>query len=653
MTAEHLTSSQFYERLYASDVFKNDTARGELKYKILERAKVFHMKTHVNDQFKALEKRLAKENREKNLEELQKNIKGGITEFLPDKKDQSYRELYCGNWIATDDGIYSQESSRMNQLACYHPIIPVRRLCTMETGEEQITIAYKRAGPNELWGELTVPKDMIASSKTIVGLSKYGISVTSETAKLLVRYLADVENLNNDIITLVRSSSKLGWHGIDFLPYDKEIVFDAELRFPQICKAITEGGNFNVWFEHVKEIRSGKWIEPRIALAASFASVIIEFLGIASPIVDFWGMTEGGKTVQSMLAASVWACPDEGLYMGDFLTTDAELEVRGDLLNNLPLILDDTAKMRKGIKDNIEQVIYNLSSGSGKKRSNKDLGQERVRTWKNVIIVNGERPLNSFADQGGAINRIIEVGLNEERLFEDPQKTAKIVRENYGFAGVMFVRKLQEMLREDKSMKKLRKMHAEYAKELTTSETMQKQVLSMAAILTADNLATEFIFQDGCQLQAQDVSKYLTSKSQVSDGSRCYEYLMNIIAESGQHFDIQFDGIDQWGELETVTIKKQNNDALLDFKKEEDVITARYVNFYSHAFGELLKKEGYSRKAFTSWAKREKLLRWNSGERDHYAVRQPGGLPQKTFISLKMVDLDEYREQMQEDHMFD
>ena len=633
-------------------MFKNATARGELKYRILERAKIFHLKTHVSDQFKALEKRLLNEEKAKKQEELKQSV-DGITNFKPDVNGKKYEDLACGSWIASDDGIYSQESSRINQLACYHPIIPIKRLSNMETGEEQITIAFKRAGPGNVWSELTFPKEMIASSKSIVGLSKYGISVTSETAKLLVKYLADVENLNDDKITLIRSSSKLGWHDNDFLPYDKTIAFDAALKFPQICQAITESGDYAIWLDHIKKIRSSKWIEPRIALAASFASPIMKFLNIASLIVDFWGMTEGGKTVQSMLATSVWACPDEGLYMGDFLTTDVELEVRSDLLNNLPLILDDTAKMRKNIKDNIEQVIYNLSSGSGKKRSNKELGSERVRTWKNSIIVNGERPLNSFVEQGGAINRIIEIGLNEERLFENPQETAKIVRENYGFAGKEFVRKLQELRASDKSMKRLKSIHKKYVSALTSSESMQKQVLSLAAILAADELATEFIFQDGKALQVDEVKVYLTNKSQVSDGSRCYEYLMNIIAESGQHFDLQFESIDQWGELETVTIKKQNNEALLDFKKEEAVITARYVNFYPHAFGELLKKEGYSRKAFTSWAKREKLLRWNSGSRDFYAVRQPGGLPQKTYISLKMVDLDEHREKMQEDHMFD
>ena len=335
-------------------------------------------------------------------------------------------------------------------------------------------------------------------------------------------------------------------------------------------------------------------------------------------IVDFNGATEAGKTVMLMLATSVWACPDEGQYMGDFLTTDAELEVRCDMLNNLPLVLDDTSKMKKNIKDNIEQVIYNLSSGSGKKRSNKELGSERVRTWKNAVIINGERPLNSFVEQGGAINRIIEVDVTGIRLFEDPSETADLIRDNYGFAGRIFVEAVKEM-----TVSEIRSMHEKYVNELKTEDTMQKQVLSMAAILVADEIAERAVFGDGRNLSAKDVSKYLTKRSQVEEGARCYEYLLSILEEKGQHFDLQFGNIDQWG---TITY--------------EDGI--EWVNFYVNAFNDRVNEAGFSRKAFTSWAMRNGILRANN--KDAYQIHRRRGGEDKNikFISFRSVDLDEY-----------
>ena len=632
LTEEELTSASFYNKLLTSELYRDSISREEIKYRIQKRAKELKIKTHVDGMLKTVERKLIEE--EKQAKKQPKQGVDGVTDFEEeDSTGKSYPNMYCGSWIATEDGIWSQDSSRANLIACYHPILPVKRMRNMETGEEQITLAFKRGNKNRVWNEITVPKDVMVNSRTITMLAKYGVSVTSETSKLLVKYLSDVENYNDDLISLVQSSSKLGWHGKDFLPYDQAIEFDAALRFPQLFQAISENGSFDVWLEHTKKIRAGSYKEPRIALAASFSSVLIKFLGIASVIVDFWGMTEAGKTVMLMLAASVWACPDEGQYMGDFLTTDAELEVRSDMLNHLPLILDDTAKMRKGIQDNIEQVIYNLSSGSGKKRSNKELGSERVRTWKNTIIVNGERPLNSFVAQGGAINRILEIGLTEEQLFSSPQETAKIVRENYGFAGRLFVEAIKNV-----DVKRIKTLHKKYCDALTTKETMQKQVLSMAALLMADELATEIIFKDGKNLTVDDVKDYLTNKMLVSDGSRCYEYLLGVYEEKGQHFDPQFNNLDQWGEIEYVDI---------DGSKEKD----KYINFYVNAFNEIVKGAGFSRKSFTSWAKREGLLRWNtSKDRDVYQVKERKidgviKVPRKRFVSIKVVDLDEYEEE--------
>ena len=610
LTVNELTSAKFYELLSESKEYQNAMTRGELEFKILEQAKALGVRQHVFDQLKVLKRAMAEKQKKK------QNVEG-VTDFGPDITGKEYTNMYCGSWIATDDGIYSMESSKANQIACYHPILPIRRMRNVETGEEQITLAYKR-GENGLWQEITVPKEVVANSRQITVLAKYGLGITSETARLLVRYIATVESRNEDFITLVKSSSKLGWHDKKFLPYDDGIVFDAELRFPQIFNSINEHGSYDTWLNHVRGIRANNYIEPRIALAASFASVIIKFLNIASMIVDFNGATEAGKTVMLMLATSVWACPDEGQYMGDFLTTDAELEVRCDMLNNLPLVLDDTSKMKKNIKDNIEQVIYNLSSGSGKKRSNKELGSERVRTWKNAVIINGERPLNSFVEQGGAINRIIEVDVTGIRLFEDPSETADLIRDNYGFAGRIFVEAVKEM-----TVSEIRSMHEKYVNELKTEDTMQKQVLSMAAILVADEIAERAVFGDGRNLSAKDVSKYLTKRSQVEEGARCYEYLLSILEEKGQHFDLQFGNIDQWG---TITY--------------EDGI--EWVNFYVNAFNDRVNEAGFSRKAFTSWAMRNGILRANN--KDAYQIHRRRGGEDKNikFISFRSVDLDEY-----------
>lgn len=622
LTEEQLTSASFYQKLQETDVYKDPMTREEVKYKILKRAKELRIKQSVDTMLKQLEKKMAEIDRESKQRTLRSTQSiDQITNFEPDTSGKSYPNLYCKNWVATEDGIYSMESSRTEQQACFHPILPVRRLRNMEDGKEQLVIAFKRDGA---WSEITVPKSKVANSRSIIDLASYGVGVTSESARLLVKFLSDVESANEDIIELHHSSSKLGWHGNDFLPYDTKIIFDASDKFYQLYKSIKECGSFDVWLRHIKKIRADKYIEPKIALAASFSSVIIDFLGIACVVLDSSGSTEAGKTVSHMVATSVWGDPAEGQYMGDFLTTDTALETRCDFLNSLPLILDDTSKMRKSIRDNIEQVVYNLSSGSGKKRSDVNLGNDRVRTWKNTVIINGERPLSSFCDQGGALNRIIEIDLTGVTLFEDPSLTADIVRNNYGFAGKMFVEKIKTMDKQE-----IRNIHKSYCEELrkANKDSMQKQVLSLAAILTADRIATEVVFKDENNLTVEETSRFLAKRSMVDEGRRCYEFILDFYEEKGQHFDQVNNNVDQYGFVEA------------------DLEGKKYLNFNSAAFDRVVKEAGFNRKAFTAWAKREGLLRHAKG-RDTYQIKKAdnGVSHSSRFVSFLLVDdVDDFK----------
>ena len=70
-----------------------------------------------------------------------------------------YDNMMCGAWIAGDDGIHTFNKDYSNEvLACYHPILPIKRMKNLETGEEQLRVAYKR---NHSWKEIAVPKDLV------------------------------------------------------------------------------------------------------------------------------------------------------------------------------------------------------------------------------------------------------------------------------------------------------------------------------------------------------------------------------------------------------------------------------------------------------------------------------------------------------------
>ena len=616
LQANDFMQKQLYEELFA---IKSKIDRSEVKFKLMDRAKNVRVKSIAEEFIKEFQKaEQDKEKEEKANRSMQ--LVENITNFYEDDIGKEYPNMACGSWIATENGIFSSETSKARELVCHHPIMPIRRLKNIETGEEQITVAFKRDG---YWTEITVPKIDIVTSRAITNLARFGVQVNSENARLLVKYLADVEMYNADMIDIQHSTSKLGWHGNVFVPYDLSIVFDGEYRFKTLFQSIQESGDYFKWVTLAKQLRSCGRLEPRIALAASFASVLVQPLDALPFIVDFYGQTGGGKTVTINIAASVWGNPAPGAYVGNFRSTDTSLETRADMLNNFPMILDDSKNASQYIRDNYETLIYNLCSGKGKGRSNKDLGAAKENTWSNVTICNGENPISEFADSGGAINRIVEIECCED-IYENPAEINSTVMKNYGFAGRVFVGNLKQHTSDD-----LKKMKVEIEKGFDGFNFPAKQVMAISTLLLADKLATDFIFKDGRELTIEDVVDIPTRRKDVSEGQRCYEFLLESIVVYGQHFDAQYDSIDQWG------------------FKERDELGNDYIFFYISPFEALLKKNGFSRKAFTAWAMNRSLLRC-SGNRDTY-VRKEGKKPMR-YIVMRISDeeIEEEPEEKQE-----
>lgn len=572
------------ETILAKDLFEEIFEEEDLiqrSYMIAElslRAKELKVKSQFDMIIKNYEKVLKEINHTNRLES-QMNQTGRVTEFnIP--IDKSFSNMKCGSWFANESGIYSLNVMGMEQRASRQPILPVDRLENIETGEEQIVIAFKR---DYHWKEITVAKDVIASASKIVSLSKYGLLVTSENAKYLVKYLNDIEALNNDEIPLKQSSSKLGWHGEEFLPYESEIIFDGDSKAKELFEAICEHGSEDIWLNYVKGIRKRGRMEAKILLAASFASVLVKVLGTLPFFIDLWGETEGGKSVSLMLACSVWANPDEHVYIKDYKGTEVGLEAACDVLNNLPLMLDDTSKTSSRVRDNFEGLVYDLCSGKGKTRSNKELGINRENRWKNCILTNGERPLQTYVSQGGAINRILEFECGKN-VYEDPMEAIDILKNNYGFAGKRFIEIIKAM-----GVEKIKEIYQGFCKTLFDTGKMQKQSMSLAVVMTADKIATEHIFKDKCYISIDEAKEALIDRNFVSDNQRCYEYLIDKVSMNTSRFD-DLSNIEKWGTIDD-----------------------GYAYFYPQAFEELCKAGGFSKKSFLSWADKNSLILTDKG----------------------------------------
>ena len=518
--------------------------------------------------------------------------KNGVMLANSTQFDGQEMELFSGEYICDENGVFVTDKYGYEQTICRHPIMPVQRLCNIDSGEERLKIAYKKG---RVWRSIIVEKSVIASSSSILQLAANGIMVNSENAKSLSTYLLEIEQLNYEIIPEQKSVGRLGWlgeHG--FSPFVDDLVFDGETNFRNIFNAVKTEGSRNAWLYAMQDLRKEK-SPGRLFLAASFASAILEPCGLLPFFLHAWGGTETGKTVGLMIAASVWASPRLGDYILTFNSTLVGQEMTASFLNSLPMCIDELQiQSSAGIKD-FDKIIYQLTEGVGRTRGAKYGGLQRTNKWKNCIITNGEHPISNANSGGGAVNRVIEFEC-AEKVYSDLVGICSVIQSNYGFAGREFV----EYLQTDGAVERVNALQKEYYRELLKSDSTDKQAASASAILAADHIATELIFKDGNNLTVSDLEKIMAKKKEVNVNSRALEFVYELVERNPNKFKPN-----EYGDYQGEVWGKIDDDFIFIIKS---------------VFDREMGNAGFNSTAFLAWAKRNDLIATDAGKRTKKAI---------------------------------
>lgn len=513
--------------------------------------------------------------------------KSGVMLANSTQFDGQEMELFSGEYICDENGVFLMDKYGYENAICRHPIMPIERLVNIDSGEERLKLAYKKG---RFWRSIIVEKSVIASSSSILQLASSGIMVNSENAKALSTYILEMEQLNYDLIPEQKSVGRLGWVGTHgFSPFVDDLVFDGETNFKHIFNAVKPEGSRNAWLYSMQDLRKEK-SPGRLFLAASFASAILEPCGLLPFFLHAWGGTEVGKTVGLMIAASVWACPKMGEYISTFNSTLVGREMTATFLNSLPMCVDELQiQSSAGIRD-FDRIIYQLTEGVGRTRGAKTGGLQKMNTWKNCIITNGEHPISNANSGGGAVNRVIEFEC-DEKVYSDLVGICAVIQSNYGFAGREFV----EYLQSEGAFDRVNALQKEYYRELLKSDSTDKQAASASAILAADHIATELIFKDGNNLTVADLEKIMTKKAEVNVNYRALDFIYELVERNPNKFKANDFGEYQgevWG------------------KKEE---TCFYI--IKSVFDREMGNGGFNSTAFLAWAKRNSVTITDNGKR--------------------------------------
>ena len=265
-------------------------------------------------------------------------------------------------------------------------------------------------------------------------------------------------------------------------------------------KIFTSRGTAEEWVNNILKpcLKSDNM---KIMLLSTFASIVIEPLEVHENfIVELSGNTGTSKTTALNVCASVFGAPTK--YITDWRTTSTAAISKASELNVFPLMLDDTKKCDD--KKIISSLVYSLSSGKDKARSDVTGKAREVKTFKNITITCGEVPLHDYLTEGrGALSRFIplEGGALEKSNInkEIADRLNRNTNRYYGSIGLEFAKWLVKKINDDKYWSMINDLYMTYMQQLplkATNEMAQRRCNHIALLRATGNLLEDFFGQD-------------------------------------------------------------------------------------------------------------------------------------------------------------
>lgn len=407
------------------------------------------------------------------------------------------------------------------QLICRTPILISNRLKSLDSYDEKIEITFYR---DKKWHRVTEQRSVIFQARTIIKLADVGVTVTSENAKFLVKFLEKLEAENFDMIQTLQSVDQLGWHNDNFLPgREGELVIDVDTNERKWINAYRKIGTLDSWIKYMKDFRHNTIF--RFILASSFAAPLLKLLNHRIFFVHNWGDSRSGKTAALKAALTVWGDPEE--LMTSFNATNVGLERLACFFNDLPLGIDER-QVAGGKQEYIETLVYMLAMGYSKVRGAKTGGLQSQKAWRSIILTTGEEPLTTNTSQTGVHTRALEIHGSPFKNEEEAGKMHKISSINYGQAGLFFINKLMDTMKIHELQERHKTIQDKLMKANSNHKKLMSHISSVAVVTLADELISSWLFNDDPETSLKMGIEILSSLEDVMDTDiveKAYEFV--------------------------------------------------------------------------------------------------------------------------------
>lgn len=271
-----------------------------------------------------------------------------------------------------------------------------------------VILGEARSVSNDNWKRVIQFKDKDQKEHTLLIPYEYFMGEATDALRLIANHglMPPRQNAKKQIFIQYlqaypiqkrfRCVERTGWHTNHYVTPTQTygdtqaegLLFHHEGRNPYSVQ-----GSFTEWQA------LSRLIEPHalavLAFSCAFSGQLVEPLGVESGGFHIYGSSTDGKSTITKAACSIWGNPKD--ISKSWRTTDNALENEAELRNDHFLNLDE---LRQAAPKAVSDIIYMLTGGQGKARSNK-VGKNRDLKQFNLIYSStGEVTLEEHLRRG-------------------------------------------------------------------------------------------------------------------------------------------------------------------------------------------------------------------------------------------------------------
>jgi len=430
-------------------------------------------------------------------------IEGEIQTFeIPTYPNPYYRGEGGGVWIMPQ----KNEAGEQPDPICIYPydLYVVKRITDRVDGGYKDQVLIRLHLPADGIREFTLPMLKISAFDEFRKImSEGGAYLRGKKANMVHDYIMSSADMRQQKDKAEIMRQQFGWveGNSRFVLGDQEITATGHIYSPpskttqKLAKFIGPVGTMDKWKE-AAALFDTPGMEPHaFAALSAFGAPLLKFLNQTGAVINLYNPRSGtGKSTVLNFVNSVYGHP-KNLRLAQKDTINGRLLWVG-ILNNLPATMDELTNMSP---EEYSELLYGLSNGKGKERmmSGTNELRENNTTWQTITVSTANA---SFAEKLSVLKRAPEGELM--RLIEYPiglvdslgteygkQMFDKVLLENYGHAGPIFIRHVLSKLPE--VLEKLESTQAKLDRELKLLPRERFWSATIAANLVAGLYARE------------------------------------------------------------------------------------------------------------------------------------------------------------------